>query len=737
MNTFAPQRIIDCLSKPGYEPLDTEPLLRLLGVSGAARRECLRLLRELEDDGLIVRLRQKGYVLASSADLFSGIVSFTRSGAAYVTSRSSAEEMFVAKGDTGTALPGDRVLVRERTSDQKQDRPGRRQGKIIRVLQRNHKTIVGTLRKQQKIYYVEPLRASVTADILVAKRKNAAVGDRVLVQLVRWDDPRIGPEGDIVEVLGPESKATIDTASVIKAYHLPESFPRKAVEEAENATITEADLANRLDLRKTFTITIDPEDSRDHDDAISLEKKSDGRRVLGVHIADVSHFVTSGSALDKEARQRGNSVYLPDMVLPMLPEQLSNGLCSLHENKDRLAFSALMTVNRDGEVIHAEFRETIVRIAVRLTYAEALQGIQSTAETPVAVTAKLSSRVTQKLQEIHALAQKVRAGRLQNAALNLEIPDVRVTMGEDGKVKDISTAANDVAHQLVEECMLLANETVCKELVRREMPTLYRVHDEPDPAKLEDLKRLLFIAGIESGDLTKREQLAALIERIAATPQAHAWNVAILRSMKKAEYSTTPIGHYGLAKLHYTHFTSPIRRYADLVIHRLLKSALAHSKAAYDVRQLGEIAAHCSDREMLATEAERDIIELKLIRYFSSQLESGDVVPYTAVIVDVKNFGVFVDLPKVHATGMIHVSKLHDDFFDFNPVRRELHGRRSGTIYGIGSTLEVIIASVNAEKRYLDFMPCQPRPTMKPKQERRPVGKKSAKHRRRGKSARR
>ena len=285
--------------------------------------------------------------------------------------------------------------------------------------------------------------------------------------------------------------------------------------------------------------------------------------------------------------------------------------------------------------------------------------------------------MTRTLQDVHAVAQKLRAKRLQDAALNLDIPDVRVTIGEDGRVKEITTAVNDAAHQLVEECMLLANEMVCKELVRREMPTLYRVHDEPDSDKLEELKRLLFIAGIESGDLTKRERLAALIERIAHTPQAHAWNVAILRSMKKAEYSTQPIGHYGLAKQYYTHFTSPIRRYADLVIHRLLKSALAQTNSAYDSRRLSEIAVHCSDRETLATEAERDIIELKLIRYFSGQLESGDLVPYTAVIVDVKNFGVFVDLPQVQATGMIHVSMLHDDFFDFNPVRKELHGYTS------------------------------------------------------------
>ena len=695
--------IIDFLSMPDYQPLKIQRLRAAMGVPKRDMDEFSRTIRELEDRGMVVNLSRKGYALAQSADLVSGTISFHRAGSAIVTDAVTGKEVFVPAEDTGTALPGDRVMVRiNRTLDRGAGKAND-EGSVIRVLERNTKTIVGTLKLQRRIYYVKPMQATITHNIIVPDPAGAAEGDRVLVRLEAWDEPHISPEGEIIDVIGPADDPSLDTIAVTKSYDLPEMFPDSVIREAENLSITEADLEERLDLRKKFIFTIDPATARDFDDAISLEKTKSGWR-LGVHIADVSHFVKPGSELDKEAIARGTSVYFPDKVIPMLPEQLSNGLCSLKPNVDRLAFSVFMTVDNDGDVKQVKFGDSVINSKLRLTYEQALEVLELPAGKSLPE-AGVTKSTAEKLRKVHQLAQAMRAKRMRDGALSMEVPEVKFILGNDGRIQDLQPTENDISHQLIEECMLAANEAVCRELCDRGVPLLHRIHQEPDIQKLAELEENFVTLGINTGDLSNRRNMTRLMKFIEKKTEAHAWFSVILRSMKRAMYSAECVGHYGLAKTFYCHFTSPIRRYPDLVVHRQLRAVLHRDRILYNKNQLAELGTHCSDREYAATEAERELIDLKRLRFLGEQLERGEPETYDAVIMDVRNFGIFVHVDKMQAYGLVHVSHLDDDFYDFNPKAMELRGRRTGKAYRIGDRFQVIVAKVDFEKRQLDFQP--------------------------------
>lgn len=684
------------------------------------------LLHDLKREGVVVNLKHKGLALARKADVMSGRIVFTRGGAAFVNCPASKREVFIPPRDTGTAMPNDLVLVRLRPNRRGGDKF---EGTVLRVEERACNTVVGTLAHGQHVWYVEPLRATIQHKIIVAEPGDAQIGDRVLVRIAEWDDPQLNPEGEIVEVIGPADDAALDTLAVIKAYDLPTEFPMDVIQEAETASIDEATIAKRLDFRRRFVFTIDPKTARDYDDALSIERSRDGNWRLGVHIADVSHFVQPDSALDREALKRGTSVYLPDRVIPMLPEQLSNGLCSLHENRDRLAFTAFITLDDEANVQRCEFRESVIHSRLRLTYEQALEVLENPPGTALE-SAGVDRRASERIHQIHDLARQLRARRFADGALNMHLPEVKVVIGAEGHIDALEPQSSDIAHQLIEECMLLANEQVCRALSGRGWTHMHRIHDEPNPEKLAELENIFAISGIPAGDLTNRKNLVSLLAEIADLPAAHAWNTAVLRSMKKAEYSHKAVGHYGLAKAFYSHFTSPIRRYPDLVEHRLLKAMIAGQSPCYSGRKIGEFAEQCSELETRAATAERDIIELKKVRYFQDQLASGDLADYEAVVVDVKNHGVMIDVPEVQTFGMIHVSKLSDDFYEFSPMHMELRARHSNRVLRIGSVLRVHIARVDANRRFFDFTPTEmptdgpPRPFKKPKKDK---GKKKVK----------
>ena len=698
------RQIVDLLSAPDYKPVKHEELRRALDVQARDGDVFQGIVKRLLDEGVIVRLRRKGLALAESADLMVGRITFTRGGSAFVKMSDPKREVFIPPLDTGTALHGDKVMVRLQADTRQRRRGELPVARVIRIIERRRRTIVGTLKRMRRIFYVEPMQSTLQKDVVVPEANGAQVGDRVLIRLEVWDDPSVSPEGEIVDVIGPADDPTLDTLAVMKAFELPESFPEAARQAAEEAEMSGADIQGRMDLRKKFIFTIDPETARDYDDAISLDRTRSGKWRLGVHIADVSHFVKPGDELDDEAQQRSTSVYLPDKVVPMLPEQLSNGLCSLKPDVDRLAFSVLMSLDDDANVTRVDFRESVIRSQLRLTYPQALAGLELS-EKDACRELDLPVNAIRTLKQVHRIAQTLREKRRQKGALIMDVPEVKFQIGDDGRIADIVPVHYDISHQLIEECMLLANESVCRFLERRNVPQIHRIHGEPDLENLENLQQMFAHGGIDAGDLTDRRNLARVLEKISDLPQAHAWYTNVLKAMKRAEYSTEALGHYGLAKEYYAHFTSPIRRYPDLITHRMLKAALRGDSLPYGKEALQELAELCSEREQVATEAEREITDLKRIRFFKEQLESGDLHEYEAVIVDVVNMGVFVDLPRVQASGLIHVSELTFDFFDYDPARTRLVGRRTGTTLQVGEYVNVIISRVDESRRRLDFAP--------------------------------
>ncbi len=673
-----------------------------------------RMLRDLERAGDIARIRKDRYVLPAEADLVSGKLSIHPAGYGFLTSEKSGEsDVFIAAENVGTAMHGDRVVVRMSPEPSAGRIKGRREGRVIRILERAHDTIVGTLQRSRNFYYVVPDDPRFVHDIYVRpvagareRQRSAAdgtVGDKVVVRLDDWQSRHVNPEGEIIEVLGPASAPGIDVLSIIRKYHLPTQFPSDVLEQAERIpqTVDAQQIAGREDLRNQFIVTIDPDDARDFDDAINVEKLAQGGWQLGVHIADVAAYVEPGSALDREARQRGNSVYLPDRVLPMLPERLSNGVCSLKPEVDRLTHSVFIQFDKRGVAKSARFARSVIRSAHRLTYKEAY----------AILTSPPRDRLGERLHLAWDLAAVLRRKRFEHGALELDFPEVKVLVDAHGKPIRLDRVENDESHQLIEEFMLAANEAVARELKKRAIPTIYRVHENPDPEKLGEYREFALSFNYNVGDLTHRAELQRLLAEIRGKPEEQALKVGLLKSLKRARYDPQPLGHYGLAKTNYLHFTSPIRRYADLVVHRALgrtrSTSASHPGAVRpyhpNMGEIASIAEHISTTERNAAEAEIDATQMKKLEFFQQQLAGRKPQMFSATVVDVRNYGLMVELPDALLTGLVHVSSLTDDFYVFEPARHQLIGRRSRQKFSVGDKLSVFVARVDVFKRQVDF----------------------------------
>ncbi|MDO5317131.1 MAG: VacB/RNase II family 3'-5' exoribonuclease [bacterium] len=559
---------------------------------------------------------------------------------------------------------------------------------------------------------VQPLSPTYRQEFLVPDAHGAKLNDRVVMKFVRWENPRLAPEGEVTDVIGPADDPSLDTLSVMKQYELPEEFPPKVIAEAERVGVipetpaktargAKSPLDGRLDLRRKFIFTCDPETARDYDDALSLEMDKSGNRVLGVHIADVSHFVTPGSALDREAYKRSTSVYLVDKVVPMLPEQLSNGVCSLVPNEDRYAFSAFLTFDAKGNCIARSFAKSVIRSKARFTYEQVmteLKGEKIRGLKPV-------ERRT--ILAIHELAQQLRKNRFADGALDMEVPEAEIKIDEKGMMTGIEVRPYDESHQMIEECMVAANEAVAKELWTRGVKILARLHESPDPDKLEELRGNLAKLGISCGDLSYQKNLAKFLKKIKGSPLEGVLSVMVLRSMKRALYSAKEIGHFGLAKKFYAHFTSPIRRYPDLVLHRQLASWIAGKGGRLDLGWLNAAALHCSEREQVADDAERSLDEIKKYRYLQQILEERKGTSFEAVISKCTRYGVFVDLPDLAVGGMVHVSNLSDAYLRWNDFDETLEG--GGKTWSVGQRLRVCVEKVDFDRRLVDFVPASSR----------------------------
>ncbi len=734
------ENVLALLARKDYRPLDKTDIIRKLGLTASERVALRKALSELEREGEIARIRKNRYVLPAEADLVAGKLSIHPVGYGFLTSEKSGEsDVFIAAENVGTAMHGDRVVARISPEAPAGRIKGRREGRVIRILERAHDTVVGTLQQSRNFYYVVPDDPRFVHDIYVRpvagppedRRSEtvAAVGDKVVVRLDNWQSRHVNPEGEIIEVLGPASAPGVDVLSVVRKYHLPTEFPSDVLEQAERIpeTVDAQQIAGREDLRNQFIVTIDPDDARDFDDAINVEKLANGAWQLGVHIADVAAYVELGSALDREARRRGNSVYLPDRVIPMLPERLSNGVCSLKPEVDRLTHSVFIHFDKNGNAKSARFARTVIRSARRLTYKEAYAILKSqprndgfqavagkmTAGKPSFLEGARRDQLGERLHLAWELAALLRRKRFEHGALELDFPEVKVWVDAHGKPIRLERVENDESHQLIEEFMLAANEAVARELKKRAIPTIYRVHENPDPEKLGEYREFALSFGYKVGDLTHRAELQRLLSEIRGKSEEQALKIGLLKSLKRARYDPQPLGHYGLAKTNYLHFTSPIRRYADLVVHRALgrdpagaggrPARSASAPHHIGMAEIASIAEHISTTERNAAEAEIDAAMMKKLEFFQQQLAGRKPQIFSATVVDIRNYGVMVELPDALLTGLVHVSSLTDDFYVFEPARRQLIGRRSRKRFTVGDNLSVFVARVDLFKRQVDF----------------------------------
>ncbi|MDB6037813.1 MAG: ribonuclease [Verrucomicrobiales bacterium] len=692
-----PDTLLKLLARRDYLPLNVPELLRALGLASNRQQELQRVLRDLEKAGRIARIKGNRYIQPCEADLIPGRIRMNRQGNGFLQPDDrSLKEIAIPASATSTALHEDRVLVRRELTPMslRSDARPSATGTVVRILERRRTQIVGTLQRSRQFLYVIPDDPRIPHDVYVTPPSDvgrpAQVGDKVVVEMREWVSRHTNPEGEIVEVLGPPDAEGVDMLSVLRQYGLPIRFPQNVLQEARSigTNIQSRDFEGRVDCRQHQVITIDPDDAKDFDDAICLQRAGTDQWRLWVHIADVSHYVRPGTALDLEARKRGNSTYLVDRVIPMLPEALSNELCSLKPGVDRLTKCVEFLVSNEGRVLNTKFYSAMIHSQRRFSYQEAFAILQRKPDGPI----------EQMLHQAHELAQRIRRARFKAGSLELSFPEMKIRLDERGRVARIEKVVNDASHQLIEEYMLLANEAVAARLMHLRSPAIFRVHEAPDEKRLQEYREDVLGHKVPCGDLRQRLEVQRLLHKLDSLPIGPALKLGFLKSLMRARYSVEPLGHYGLAKQKYTHFTSPIRRYADLVVHRTLFEKKSASPPA-----LKEIADHISVTERNSADAERDSRDIKLFAFLKAQLKSGRPEPYPALVTDVRNFGFFVDVPGLAMSGLVPLSAIEDDFYVFDPARNHLVGRRTRRIIRLGDNLVVQVAKVDTFKKQVDF----------------------------------
>ncbi len=691
------EQILRLLGQKNYAPFNVPELLRQLRLSPNRQQELQRVLRALEQSGRIARTKGNRYIQSCEADLIPGRIQINRQGKGFLQpDDAGSKEIMIPQNATSTALHGDRVLVRRdaRPRGLRPEGAAQETGSVIRILERRRTQIVGTLQRGRQFLYVIPDDPRMPHDVYVPPPRDvgrpANVGDKVVVELQEWKSRHTNPEGEIIEVLGPPDAEGVDMLSVLRQYQLPLHFPKNVLAEARalGTSVGPQELAGREDCRRHQVVTIDPDDAKDFDDAISLQPVSHDQWRLWVHIADVSHYVKLGTALDVQARERGNSTYLVDRVIPMLPEALSNELCSLKPDLDRLTKCVEFLVSNDGRVLNTKFYSAVIHSQRRFTYKDVFAILQRPPNNPL----------ERMLHDAHELAQRIRRLRFKAGSLALDFPETKIRLDEHGRVLRIEKVENDVSHQLIEEYMLLANEAVATRLMSQNQKAIYRVHEEPDERRLNEYREDVLSHHVPCGHLTRRAEVMKLLQKLDTIPIGAALKIGFLRSLRRARYAAEPLGHYGLAKARYTHFTSPIRRYADLVAHRAL-----FQKSHGPTHSLKETAEHISDTERNSADAERDSKDLKMYAFLKAQLQSAKPPVYPALVIDLRNFGFFVDVPGLAMSGLVHLSSVTDDFYEFDEARGQLTGRRNRRVIRLGDKVQVQIAKVDSFKKQVDF----------------------------------
>lgn len=703
-------QILAALSRKTYQPLKPKALARKLGVTAAHYGDFRRVLRDLIKQGRAEMGKNHTVRPAQPHGTVTGIYRKTSSGAGYVRPHAidgkAGPEIYIRESNALDAVTGDEVLVRITRKPSRPDLSPA--GEIVRVLERATRQFVGTYFEREGNGYVRVDGTVFSHSIYVGDpgAKGARPDDKVVFEMLRFPGPEDRGEGVITEILGPRGKPGVDTLSIIRAFNLPDEFSEAVKEEARAAAADfhEDELDGREDFTADTIITIDPVDARDFDDAVSLAIDSRSKHwLLGVHIADVAHFVAPGGALDQEARRRGTSVYLPQRVLPMFPEIISNSLASLQQGKVRYVQSALMDFTPAGQRTSAHFARGAIKVKRRFTYEQVSAILKEQKEGMTAADQRHSSRVEPEvlalLLRMRDLAMILRRRRLKRGALELNMPETELEYDAQGRVTGAHFLVHDVSHQMIEEFMLAANEAVAEHLASLDVAFLRRVHPAPEPNKLKAFADFARILGYKIARETDRFALQHILDQSAGKPDAYAVHYALLRSLKQATYSPEDEGHYALASEDYCHFTSPIRRYPDLTVHRLLQRWLKTGRAGGDEVELAALGEHCSKMERRADVAERELIKLKLLTY----LEERIGLELEVIVTGVADYGFFAQAEKLPVEGLVHVSTLTDDYYYFEEASHSLTGRRTNRRYRLGDKVRVQVVRVDLQRRQLDF----------------------------------
>jgi ribonuclease R len=692
--------IMDLLEREGV-PMDFLQLFTTLELDGDEQREALsRRLRAMERDGQLVMNRKGGYCLVDAEDLVAGRIVGHPDGFGFLVPDEGGDDLFMGPRQMRSLWHGDRAVARVIGVD----RRGRREGAVVEVLERAFTHVVGRLRLEAEVGFVMPDNKRLTHEVLIPKEQldGAQDGQMVVVTLDRQPDRHLQPMGHVSEVLGDHLAPGMETDVAIRAHDIPAEWPDEVLTEIAKfgKTVPSRAKKDREDLRDIPLVTIDGEDSRDFDDAVYCKRTKSGWKLV-VAIADVSHYVKPGSALDAEAIKRGNSVYFPDRVVPMLPEVLSNGLCSINPKVDRLCMAAEILIKDNGEQVRSRFFPAVMRSHARLTYTK----VAAMVVDGDAGLCEQYAELLPHLHELYALYQALRAARELRGAIDFDTTEARFVFDEQGKVASVRTLDRNDAHKLIEECMLAANTAAARQLLRRKIPALYRNHERPSLEKLEDLRTFLHELGLKMGGGTEPTALdyAELLAKVQHRADAHMIQTVLLRSMMQAVYSNDNVGHFGLAFPAYTHFTSPIRRYPDLMVHRALKHLIADGTPddfEYSPHELANLGEHCSMTERRADEATRDSADALKCEFMLDKVGQD----FNGRVVSVTGFGLFVELEDIYITGLVHITALDRDFFHFDPVHHKLSGERTGKVYRLADSIEVTVAAVNLDDRKIDLV---------------------------------
>ena len=713
--------LLSLMNEKEYVPMKFKELAMLLGVSKENRNELQEVLDTLLKEGKI-GVSKKGKYAKAENFAETGIFTAHHRGFGFVTVEGRESDVFVAPDNTGGAMDGDTVQI---TVEEARD--GRRaEGTVIRVLKRANETVIGLYDKSRHYGFVIPDNPRITADIFIPEGMDmgAVSGHKVVVKLLTYGGPGKNPEGRVTEILGHINDPGVDILSIVRAYGLPESYPEEVMEEvsgvpeALSEDMIDAELKRgRVDLRNVPMVTIDGEDAKDLDDAVSVSKENVSGRViyhLGVHIADVTHYVKEQSALDKEALKRGTSVYLVDRVIPMLPHRLSNGICSLNAGCDRFALSCLMDLDEKGNITGHQICESVVRIDRRMTYTAVNAILEAYGEDGKERKESGAVPETQEYAEFVPLfllmnetAKALRSKRTARGAVDFDFPECRIVLDEKGRPKDIRPYERNAATMLIEDFMLAANETVAEDYYWQQVPFLYRTHEKPDEEKIRRFGILINNFGysirLQNGELHPKE-MQKLLSKVSGSPEEALLSRLALRSMKQAKYTTDCVGHFGLAAQYYTHFTSPIRRYPDLQIHRIIKEnlhgGLDQNRISHYEKILNEVAVWSSSRERLADEAERETDKAKKVQYMEKHIGEE----FDGVISGISNYGFYVELPNT-VEGMVRVSELDSDYYVFDEEHYELIGERTKKKFKLGQPIQIQVVSVDRYLKTIDFLP--------------------------------